>query len=51
MKKLIALCVAVVMLLFGFAATAKVDVAERELTVCEDIKPSGNPREISNSQI
>lgn len=47
MKKIIALCVAVVMLLFGFAATAEIGVAERELTVCEDIKPWANPRELS----
>lgn len=47
MKKLIALGVAVVMLLFGFAAIAEVGVFEKELTVCEDIKPWANPRELS----
>ena len=54
MKKLIALSVAVVMLLFGFAAVAEVGVVNEkmyeEITVSEDIKPRGNPRDISQNQ-
>ena len=44
MKKLIALSVAVVMLLFGFAAVAEVGVKGDEcVKVCEDIKPQPEP--------
>ena len=49
MKKFIALSVAVIMLLFGFAAIAEINVAGEEITVCEDLKPSGNPRDISET--
>jgi len=46
MKKLIALSVAVVMLLFGFAAVAEVGVKGDEcIKVCEDIEPKPNPND------
>lgn len=48
MKKIIALSIAVIMLFFGFAAVADIAVAEPEITLCEDIKPSGNPRDITD---
>ena len=47
MKKIIALSIAVIMLFFGFATVADVAVAEPEMPLCEDIKPSGNPRDIT----
>ena len=43
MKKIIALSVAVLMLLLGFAATADFDVMDEGITVCEDIKPKSEP--------
>ena len=48
MKKFIVLSTAVIMLLFGFAvAVTEVSVANEKITVCEDIKPRGNPRDFS----
>ena len=44
MKKLIALSVAVVMLLFGFAAVAEVGVAgDESVKVCSDLEPKPEP--------
>lgn len=43
MKKLIALSVAVVMLLFGFAAVAEVGVKDAGIITCSDIKPQPEP--------
>ena len=43
MKKIVALGIAVVMLLFGFVATAEINVAETGITVCDDIKPKPYP--------
>ena len=45
MKKIIALGIAVVMLLFGFVATAEINVAETGITVCEDLEPKPNPHD------
>ena len=47
MKKLIILSIAVVMLLFGFATAAEVNVTSDGITVCEDLKPCGNTRDIT----
>lgn len=44
MKKFIALSVAVVMLLFGFAAVTEVNVVEDgNVKVCSDLKPKPEP--------
>ena len=44
MKKLIALSIAVVMLLFGFAAVAEVNVVEtKNVKVCSDLEPKPEP--------
>lgn len=49
MKKFIALSVAVIMLLFGFAAIAEVNVAGGASIniVCSDLKPCGNTHDDS----
>lgn len=49
MKKLIALSVTVVLLLFGFATATKAGMStyDGNITVGEDIRPWGNPRDIS----
>ena len=45
MKKLIALSIAVVMLLLGFATAVEVNVEGKGITVCEDIKPKPDPND------
>jgi len=45
MKKLVALSVAVIMLFFGFAATADVQMNENGINVCEDIEPKPDPND------
>ena len=43
MKKLIALSIAVVMLLLGFATAVEVNVMEEGISVCDDIEPQPEP--------
>lgn len=48
MKKLIALSIAVVMLLLGFATAVEVNVMEEGISVCDDIKPQPEPYDNAN---
>ena len=45
MKKLIALSIAVVMLLLGFATAVETSVVRDEITLCEDLKPKPEPHD------